>query len=385
MEARDKEKHLWKMLCVLGLVGLISVVTAKDPIGVCVLMTLSFFSNTSYSVTSRSGTRNSALFHAIAVIASNVVFYAVLNRLVTNNLSLALFIPYTVATVWGSFAGATFSQRIEEQFGITTSNEKPTTEEEKRRAKLAKKALLSLLAVLIICLFVFARNLPFVLLLTLIGAKFVNEASFSLLRRARNASSPIYHIFVILVNSTTWFLLFKFLAENQMSPVLFWPYCFGSVLGSLAGQDVSSRIENMIGASVDAHLNIDQPWYKFIPYKFVAILGLVSALLLAKSGSPLSIMGLLIFAAGQQMAFTMVSRSRNRNSMTYHVIASIFSNGVWFLTFRQVNSVEWTLASYAPYSTGSAMGSITGAGVSMGIEKALNITSDLKKPAQKTA
>lgn len=384
MAIQENDKYLWKLLGIIGFVGAISVAVSGNIVGTLILMVLSYLSNVSYSVTSRSGTRNSALFHAIAVIASNVVFYSVLNRLITNDLSIALFVPYTVATVWGSFTGANFSKKVEEKFGITTSNEKPTTEEEKRRAKMAKRVLLSLLAVLTICLFIFGRELSFVLALTLIGAKFANEASFSLLRRARNASSITYHIVVILVQSATWFLLYKILADNKMSPVLFWPYCFGSVLGNLFGQEVSKRIEKMIGTSADAHLNPDLPWYKFIPWNSVALLGTLSLVLLLLTENPVAILGLLALAAGQQMSFTLVSRSRTRNNMTYHVIASIFSNGVWFLTFRQVNSVEWTPSSYAPYATGSAMGSVAGAGTSMAIENALGITSDSDKGKQKT-
>ena len=34
----------------------------------------------------------------------------------------------------------------------------------------------------------------------------------------------------------------------------------------------------------------------------------------------------------QNAAFTMVSRARNSGSYSYHAIASLFSNGVWFIS-----------------------------------------------------
>jgi len=39
--------------------------------------------------------------------------------------------------------------------------------------------------------------------------------------------------------------------------------------------------------------------------------------------------GLLILA--QNASFTTVSRARNSGSYSYHAIAAVFSNGVWFL------------------------------------------------------
>lgn len=38
------------------------------------------------------------------------------------------------------------------------------------------------------------------------------------------------------------------------------------------------------------------------------------------------------FAFPQNVAFTFVSRGRNSGSLTYHLVASIFSNGIWLIT-----------------------------------------------------
>lgn len=34
----------------------------------------------------------------------------------------------------------------------------------------------------------------------------------------------------------------------------------------------------------------------------------------------------------QNISFTFVSRARNSKSLKYHAIASLFSNGIWFIT-----------------------------------------------------
>ena len=74
-------------------------------------------------------------------------------------------------------------------------------------------------------------------------------------------------------------------------------------------------------------------------------------------------------AFAQNVAFSMVSRSRNRDNMTYHAVCSVFSNGIWFATMHYlvVADLSWVLA--IPYVIGTVLGSIFGAKVSMKIEK----------------
>ena len=77
----------------------------------------------------------------------------------------------------------------------------------------------------------------------------------------------------------------------------------------------------------------------------------------------------LILAFIQNVAFTMVSRSRNRDNMTYHALTAVFSNGMWFATMHYlvVTDLDWRLA--IPYIAGTVAGSLFGAKVSMRIEQ----------------
>lgn len=44
----------------------------------------------------------------------------------------------------------------------------------------------------------------------------------------------------------------------------------------------------------------------------------------------------------QTAAFTWVSRARNSGSYLYHAIASVFSNGIWFVSnFLMIAMVAW--------------------------------------------
>lgn len=83
----------------------------------------------------------------------------------------------------------------------------------------------------------------------------------------------------------------------------------------------------------------------------------------------MSILAVLLLAFIQNVSFTMVSRSRNRDNMTYHAICSVFSNGIWFLTMHQLVAADLSYWLIAPYIVGTVAGSLSGAKVSMRIEK----------------
>lgn len=85
---------------------------------------------------------------------------------------------------------------------------------------------------------------------------------------------------------------------------------------------------------------------------------------------------LMALAFVQSVSFSIVSRSRNRDNLNYHVIASIFSNGVWFLTMRELVVSEMSLTLFIPYTIGTVLGSVFGVKISMKIEKLLQAKSD---------
>ena len=92
---------------------------------------------------------------------------------------------------------------------------------------------------------------------------------------------------------------------------------------------------------------------------------------------------LFVLAFVQNVSFSIVSRSRNRDNMKYHLIASLFSNSLWFLTFRELVRADMTLWLFPAYCFGTMLGSVLGAKISMRIEAWLGATADPKKPSLK--
>lgn len=87
---------------------------------------------------------------------------------------------------------------------------------------------------------------------------------------------------------------------------------------------------------------------------------------------------ILMLAFVQNISFSIVSRARNRNNQTYHLIAATFSNGVWFLTFRELVLADMNALLFIPYVIGTVIGSLTGAKVSMFVEQAIGAVADVK-------
>lgn len=70
----------------------------------------------------------------------------------------------------------------------------------------------------------------------------------------------------------------------------------------------------------------------------------------------LKMLGLTIL---QNASFTLVSRARNSNSIMYHTIASVLSNGIWLLVIRNVVTNFNNLTLMITYLIGSVIGSVT--------------------------
>ena len=69
----------------------------------------------------------------------------------------------------------------------------------------------------------------------------------------------------------------------------------------------------------------------------------------------LQMFGLVIL---QNASFTLVSRARNSNSLAYHTLASVASNGIWLLVVRHVVTNLENIPMMVTYLVGSVLGSI---------------------------
>lgn len=85
---------------------------------------------------------------------------------------------------------------------------------------------------------------------------------------------------------------------------------------------------------------------------------------------------ILCLAFIQNISFSIVSRSRNRNNIKYHIIAATFSNTIWFVTFRELVKADMNFVLFIPYVLGTVAGSCCGVKISMFIEKLLGASAE---------
>ncbi len=85
---------------------------------------------------------------------------------------------------------------------------------------------------------------------------------------------------------------------------------------------------------------------------------------------------ILLLAFAQNLSFSLVSRSRNRDKIYYHLVAVSINNVLFFLTFRELVMADLALNLMLPYVIGTALGSVLGIKVSMKIESWLGATAD---------
>jgi hypothetical protein len=72
----------------------------------------------------------------------------------------------------------------------------------------------------------------------------------------------------------------------------------------------------------------------------------------------LAFLFLFVITIAQNASFTLVSRARNSGSLLYNGIASVFSNGIWYFVFRQIQAMPNDAPTAIVYIAASAIGSV---------------------------
>ena len=74
---------------------------------------------------------------------------------------------------------------------------------------------------------------PILQALAMVGATILQNASFTLVSRARNSSSLMYHGLAAVVSNTIWLLVIRQVVLNLDNIMLQFCYVIGSVTGSV--------------------------------------------------------------------------------------------------------------------------------------------------------
>ena len=73
----------------------------------------------------------------------------------------------------------------------------------------------------------------------------------------------------------------------------------------------------------------------------------------------MGILKMLLLVILQNASFTLVSRARNSNSISFHAVASVLSNGIWLLVIKNVVQNFDKPILMVVYIVGSVIGSVS--------------------------
>lgn len=336
------------------------------------LVTIAYVQNISYGLQSRAGTRSSNAFHAFTAVLASLVFFTTLRYLYREQIPLMLLPAYMFATIFGSLHGNVVSRIIEKRIGAGI-------EAPKNQPQLMRfwPSMLVLMIALAGQVFFLPSSLSPWMIGGLALLTLVDNFAFAVLRLARSSDNYWFHGFAALLQSGAKFLGLVIMFNYEMNWALFLPTTTGGVMGSLTGQYFALSISSRLKAKFDSHVVGDKKIEWPILQTGVFLLGMLIHGIIFGTNNFVSVMLLLGYAFGQSVSFAVVSRARQRNHDTYLIWASVFSNGVWYLTMHQLALKNITPDKTAPYVVGGVTGSLAGQNIAMHVEKKINARMDV--------
>lgn len=242
----------YALFIILGVIGILSIILSKDPRLVAVILSLAYINHVTAGLSGRAKNRGSHKYLTITTAFSAAVWFFTFGFLIKNNMSMALFIPYTVATVFGSITGARVSMAIEKAFGFKPDEHKQISTEFKSLSSFIHSWYL-LFVIVASCLFLaMYQETTFLILIIGIAVYGSQSMTYVISSRASNRNNMTYHLCARLVNGTITFLSYKYFVDAKASPDIFAPVLLGQTLGNIFGQKTGIKIETRIGAVMDS-------------------------------------------------------------------------------------------------------------------------------------
>jgi len=211
---------------------------------------------------------------------------------------------------------------------------------------------------------------------TIIVLALFQNTAYSLQARARMRSSNVYHALAALAATAVFFMTLRFLFASNVPFALLVPYTFGTVAGTLYGVKLSQWIEEKIGAV--ANLGEETKGQTLSFGLTVLCLSVLAALQMVfiQSYSTAHMAAILGTAFASNFLFSGLMVARNTNAYWSHLGFILVQSCVAFFIYDIMLKTGGNWYLFAPYVTGTMLGSITGTWVSKRIETALKSSWD---------
>ncbi|MDP3953798.1 MAG: hypothetical protein Q8Q06_00070 [bacterium] len=272
------EKTFWALalLLVIYVVYAGFNFSADANTSIAIVIGLGILQNFFYALTTRASQRGNNWYIVITGLAGGLVFYVSVAYLFSKDMTMALFIPYTLSTTLGSVTGAFLSMIIEWTLGIKPDEHlKEKTKNKQTKSKTPYIVVLGMASIWIIFQgpilkyfgytqttivsplpFFGEDTLPRMIIMLIASVIFLfDSAIHTLVSRAGNRNHAGYHVSACIPKGLFDFYKLRYISLNAHIPDIVPVAIIASCMGSLYGKDISERIEKWLQARMDVEEN----------------------------------------------------------------------------------------------------------------------------------
>ncbi len=190
---------------------------------------------------------------------------------------------------------------------------------------------------------------------------YIQNATYGLQSRAANRNNNAYHFMAAVAASLVFFTNLQLLARKEMPLVLFAPYVFATILGSLHGNAISMRIEKLLNIRVGDPKDKPQLMKLWPSVTVLAVLAVGQMLFLAPSYGSGVLALLVLLALVDGFAFAILRLARSTDHYWFHGATVLLQIGTAFLRLAIMINLKMDWALFWPVTTGGVIGGLLGA------------------------
>ena len=248
-------------------------------ISIAVVIGLGILQNFFYALTTRASQRGNNWYIATTGLIGGVVFFVSVTYLFSKDMTLMLFIPYTLSTTLGSVTGAFLSMIIEWTFDIKPDEhlkDRPKGTPRPQASRTPYVIVLGMAAIWIVFQesilnllgyaptplisplpFLNQEYLPRFLIMFIAATIFLfDSAIHTLVSRAGNRNHAGYHVAACMPKGLFDFYKLRYISLNSSIPDIVPVAVLAGCIGELSGKDISERIEKWLQARMDSGQSI---------------------------------------------------------------------------------------------------------------------------------
>ncbi len=240
---------LWPTVAVLCLLLVVQVVVGSPIVSRSVLIALllvTALGNFSFSLLRVARSTDHYWFHAGAVVLNLGLSFTELLIMIGNKFDWSLFLPTATGSIIGSLIGANLGQDVGKK--LKAAFDAHVTQGTK---VLWPGRQLAVLALGLLVHLVVYQLTNWKGALILLAVCIIQAWSFTIVSRARQRNNQQYLAWASVFSNGVWYICMHYLAQGKITLEKAAPYLVGNAGGSLLGQNVAMKVEQVTGALMD--------------------------------------------------------------------------------------------------------------------------------------